>query len=104
MIVAGGVPRASRTEGILESSVTHAFPALEHRKIGSQGSEKGSGTTNSDHQWPPNCLPMEFDLVIGVLPRFFMSLRVPKAEVVSETKKRFENHLMTKTSIDNISV
>ena len=65
MIVAGGVPRASRTEGILESSVTHAFPALEHRKIGSQGSEKGSGTTNSDHQWPPNCLPMELSILIN---------------------------------------
>ena len=34
---------------------------------------------------------------IGLLLRFFMSLRVPKAEVVSATKKRFENHLMTKT-------
>ena len=26
-----------------------------------------------------------------------MSLRVPKAEVISATKKRFENHLTTKT-------
>ena len=34
--------------------------------------------------------------IIGLLLRFFMSLRVPKAEVVSATKKRFENHLMTK--------
>ena len=34
---------------------------------------------------------------IGLLLRFFMSLRVPKAEVVSATKKRFENHLMTTT-------
>ena len=42
-------------------------------------------------------LPVEFDLIIGVLLRFFMSLRVPKAEVVSATKKRFENHLMTTT-------
>ena len=32
-----------------------------------------------------------------LLLRFFMSLRVTKAEVVSATKKRFENHLMAKT-------
>ena len=35
--------------------------------------------------------------IIGLTLRFFMSLRVSKAEVVSATKKRFENHLMTKT-------
>ena len=34
---------------------------------------------------------------IGLLLRFFMSLRVPKTEVVSASKKRFENHLMTNT-------
>ena len=32
-----------------------------------------------------------------LLLRFFMSLRVAKADVVSATKSRFENHLMTKT-------
>merc|ERR1712013_633444 len=35
--------------------------------------------------------------IVYYLLRFFMSLRVPKAEVVSATKKRFENHLMTTT-------
>ena len=35
--------------------------------------------------------------IVGLLLRFFMSLRVPKADVISATKKRFENHLMTKT-------
>ena len=49
-------------------------------------------------------MPIEFVLIIGVLLRFFMSLRVPKAVVVAAIKKRFENHLMTKTSIDKISV
>ena len=42
-------------------------------------------------------LPVEFNLMIGVLLRFFVSHRVPKAEVVATTKRRFENHLMTKT-------
>ena len=34
--------------------------------------------------------------IIGLILRFFLSLRVPKAEVVSATKKKFENHLVTK--------
>ena len=35
--------------------------------------------------------------IVGLLLRFFMSLRVPEADVISATKKRFKNHLMTKT-------
>ena len=31
----------------------------------------------------------------SILLRFFMSLRVPKADIVLATKRRFENHLMT---------
>ena len=49
-------------------------------------------------------LSVEFNLIIGVLLRFFVSHRVPKAEVVATTKRRFESHLMSKTSIDNISI
>ena len=30
---------------------THTFPALETRKLDSQGPQNSSGTTNRDHQW-----------------------------------------------------
>ena len=53
------------TEGILRSSVTHAFPALETRKLDSLGTQNRSGTTNRDQQWPPNCLPMELSILVN---------------------------------------
>ena len=31
----------------------------------SQGPKNRSGTINRDHQWPPNCLPMEFSILIN---------------------------------------
>ena len=42
-------------------------------------------------------VPTECNPIICPHPRFFMSLRVPKANVVTATKKRLENQLMTKT-------
>ena len=34
---------------------------------------------------------------INLLLRFFMSLRIPRADVVSAVKNKFDNHLMKKT-------
>ena len=45
----------------------------------------------------PLILSFNFNPFTDFILRFFMSLRVPRAGVVSATKQTFENHLMTKT-------
>ena len=42
-------------------------------------------------------LSLDFNPLTKFLIRFFMSLRVPRAGMVSATKQRFENNLKTET-------
>ena len=78
----------------MESSVPHAFPALETRKLESQGPQHRLGTTNRDHQWAPNCLPMELSILINrsSLPiqwsQMFVTFPLVKRGTTSVTNRR----------------
>ena len=43
-----------------------------------------------------NSFITDFDFLSFSFLRFFMSLKIPRTEIVSSVKKRFENHLTTK--------